>query len=177
VVALETLRSRRLPLAAARRAAQAYGLPSLAGRTASEVFAAITNAIAPEGATLDDSAARMAVANTLAELYDKLGVEDGGLERLEAMTADDIRGAIIESVSACIFFRWVLELGLAIETKAVSTSEAIAMEGEMRQYIRDTIRMDVATTDVLAVDWRGKQGRQIVDKVYEDAYALIGTAK
>lgn len=161
----------------ASAAAKAYGLASLVGKTHSEVFAAIIDAVAPPGATLEDSAARIAISSTLAELCEKWDVADGGFERLQAMAPDDVRHTIIESVAASIFFRWALQLGLAIETKAVSTSEAIAMEGEMRQYIRDTLKLDVAHVDVLSMDWTGEQGQQIIDKVYGDAYALIETAK
>ena len=154
-------------------AVRQLGLASLAGRPAHDVMAAITNAIAPRGATLADAAARQAIADTLVALWEARGVVDGGLDRLQTMTADDVRGAIIDSVSSYIFYQWVLELGRAIERKAVSTNQAITMEREMRQYIRDTLQLDLARTDVLSVDWSGAQGREITAKVYADAFALI----
>jgi len=154
-------------------AVRQLGLGSLAGRPAHDVLAAITNALAPQGATLADAASRQAIAETLAALWDARGVTEGGLDRLQSMTPDDIRAAITESVSAHIFYQWVLELGRAIERRAVSTNEAVTMEREMRQYIRDTLKLDLARTDVLLVDWRGQQGRQIVEKVFTEAYALI----
>jgi hypothetical protein len=164
-----------LPSAGAAAAARVLGLASLAGRSASDVLATITNAIAPAGATLEDSAARQAIAETLAGLHEKWGVEEGGLERLQAMTQADVRSAIVESVGAYIFYRWVLELGLAIERSAMSAVEAVALEKEMRSYIRDTLKVDLTNTDVLTVDWNGEQGHQIVEKVFTDAYALIET--
>jgi hypothetical protein len=136
-------------------------------------MAAITNALAPQGATLAEAAARQAMADTLAALWDARGVAEGGLDQLQSMTPDDIRAAITESVSSFIFYQWVLELGRAIERRAVSTNEAITMEREMRQYIRDTLKLDLSKTDVLQVDWRGEQGRGIVAKVFTEAYALI----
>lgn len=154
-------------------AVRQLGLGSLAGRPAHDVMAAITNALAPRGATLADAAARQAIADTLAELWERRGVVDGGLDRLQAMTPDDVRGAITESVSSYIFYQWVLELGRAIERQAVSTNQAITMEREMRQYIHDTLTLDLAGTDVLAVDWGGAQGQAIISKVYADAFALI----
>ena len=159
----------------AAAAARVLGLASLAGQSVDAVLAAVTNALAPEGATLEEAAARSAIAGTLAELYDKWGVEVGGLERLQAMTPDDIRAAVTESVAAYIFVRWSLELGLAIERKAVSAHDAAVMEGEMRQYIRNTLRLDLSTTDVLSVDWNGDAGGRIIAKVFQDAYALIET--
>ncbi len=139
-------------------------------------MAAITNALAPRGDTLVDAATRQAIADTLAALWEERGVVDGGLDRLQAMTADDVRGAITESVASYIFYQWVLELGRAIEQRAVSTNQAIAMEREMRQYIHDTLTVDLAGTDVLAVEWRGAQGQAIITKVYADAFALIESA-
>lgn len=154
-------------------AVQQLGLASLTGRPAHDVMAAITNALAPRGATLADAAARQAIADTLVALWEARGVVDGGLDRLQTMTADDVRGAILESVSSYIFYQWVLELGRAIERRAVSTNQAITMEREMRQYIRDTLQLDLASTNVLSVDWGGAQGQEITAKVYADAFALI----
>jgi hypothetical protein len=154
-------------------AARQLGLASLAGRPAHDVLAAITNALTPRGATLTEAAARRAVADTLAALWEARGVSEGGLDRLQAMTADDVRGAITDSVSSYIFYQWVLELGRAIERRAVSTSDAITMEREMRQYIHDTLILDLASVDVLGVDWSGTQGQAIISKVYADAFALI----
>lgn len=154
-------------------AVRQFGLATLAGRPAHDVLAAVTNAIAPRGATLEDAAARHAIADTLAGLWDAQGVTDGGIDRLQAMRPDDVRGAITESVSAYIFYRWVLELGRAIERSAVSTNEALTMEREMRQYIRDTLKLDLAGTDVLRVDWAGAEGQRLVEKVFTEAYVLI----
>ncbi len=154
-------------------AVRQLGLATLAGRPAYDVLAAVTNAIAPRGATLEDAAARQAIADTLASLWDAQGITDGGIDRLQAMTPDDVRSAITESVSAYIFYRWVLELGRAIERRAVSTNQAITMEREMRQYIRDTLKLDLAKTDVSRVDWGGAEGQRIVEKVFTDAYELI----
>jgi hypothetical protein len=154
-------------------AVRQLGLASLAGRPAHDVMAAITNALAPRGATLADAATRQAIADTLADLWERYGVVDGGVDRLQAMTADDVRSAITESVSSYIFYQWVLELGRAIERQAVSTNQAIAMEREMRQYIHDTLTLDLSGTDVLAVDWSEAQGQTIISKVYADAFALI----
>jgi hypothetical protein len=154
-------------------AVQQLGLGSLAGRSAHDVMAAITNALAPRGDTLVDAAARQAIADTLAALWEQRGVVDGGIDRLQTMTADDVRGAITESVASYIFYQWVLELGRAIEQRAVSTTQAIMMEREMRQYIHDTLTLDLRGTDVLSVDWRGTQGHAIITKVYSDAFDLI----
>jgi hypothetical protein len=154
-------------------AVRQLGLASLAGRPAHDVMAAITNALAPRGSTLGDAAARQAIADTLSGLWEARGVVDGGLDRLETMTADDVRGVIIESVSSYIFYQWALELGRAIERQAVSPTLAIMMEGEMRQYIRDTLQLDLASTDVLSIDWGGAHGQEITAKVYAEAFALI----
>lgn len=151
------------------------GLADLAGQSVDAVLAAITNALSPQGATLEEAAARHATAETLADLYEKWGAQDGGLERLQDMTPDDVRGAVKESVSSYVFHRWALDLGAAIERGAVSAKQAVTMEREMRQYIRDTLVLELRGTDVLSVDWSGHAGRDLVEKIYQDAYALIET--
>ncbi len=72
----------------AQQALQSFGFLDLAGRGAEDVLAAVLDALAPEGATLEEAAARRAMADTLAALYEEYGVLDGGLERLSAMSGD-----------------------------------------------------------------------------------------
>jgi hypothetical protein len=160
----------------ANAAVRRLGLSDFVGRSIDQLFAALADAIAPDGSTNEKATSRRAVMETMTELYEKWGVEDGGLERLDSMSADDARDAIIEAVGASIFSRWALELGSVIESKAVSTKEAVMIEGEMREYIHGTLKLDLKGVDVTAVDWAGPEGAQIIEKVFEEAYSLIETS-
>jgi hypothetical protein len=152
------------------------GLGSLVGKSINAIFVEIANTLAPVGASMEESAARMAIADTLAMLYELHGVDIGGLARLEAMTPDDIRGAVVETVSTYVFYRWAQELGLSIERGAISPKEAVAIEREMRHYIRETVKLDLSAMDVLALEWSGSEGRRVIEGVFAQAYAFLEVA-
>lgn len=154
------------------RALDAIGLRGLAGRPAEEVFAAIADALAPDGATLEEAAARRAVTESLAQLFEER-VADGGLESLERMTAGDVAVAVQNMVSAYVYHRWLEELGLSLERGAVSPAEAVRMEREMRAYVRDLVRLEIPTGRALSTDWSGPDGQAFVQQLFEDAYSLL----
>ena len=154
------------------RALDAIGLRGLSGRSAEEVFAAIADALAPDGATLEEAAARRAVNESLSQLFADR-VVDGGLESLERMTAADVAGAVQNMVSAYVYHRWLEELGISLERGAISPAEAVRMEREMRAYVRDLVRLEVSAERALGTDWAGAEGQAFVQRLFEDAYSLL----
>jgi hypothetical protein len=125
---------------------------------------------------MEDGVARRAAADALAALYEKKGVDEGGIERLATLSPTEVADGVIDSINNYIFYRWTQELGLAIERGAVSAADAIAVETEMRSYIRDTVKVDLSGRDVLAVDWAGREGQALIESVYQQAYLLIETS-
>lgn len=150
------------------------GLARFVGRDAKEIFAAITDLLAPPGATSEEAAARHATASVLEELFERFAVEDGGLQRLDAMSAEDVRLAVEASIANYIYCRWLGELGLRIETKAISYAQAERLERDMKEYVRDIVKVDLQSSDVLAVDWKGAAGARIIHDLYEQAYNVLG---
>ena len=51
------------------------------------------------------------------------------------MDADSIRSAVVSSVSAYIYHRWLQELGDRIEENAVTADDAVRLEKEVRDYV------------------------------------------
>lgn len=154
-------------------AAREFGLGELAGRSAYEVFAAIANRLAPSGATLEEAAARHAVDDALLGLYRKYDLENTDLLSLDQMDGEAIRDAVESSVSAYIYHRWLQELGDRIEENAVTADQAVRLEREVREYVEQTVRLDLRNIDALTLDWNGNEGRRIVERIYQEAYGLI----
>jgi len=90
------------------------------------------------------------------------------------MTPNDIAAAIESCVEAYVYNRWLGDLGVKIEERAVSPTDACRMEREMRDFIRETVRFDMSRVSVMTLDWRGEAGRQFVENIYRDAYSLFG---
>jgi hypothetical protein len=150
------------------------GLAQFIGRDASEVFAAITNALAPAGASTEEVAARYATTAVIEELYELFAVETNGLERLDAMSAEDVRNAIESSIAKYIYFRWLGELGQRIENKSVSAAQAERLEREMKSYVRDVVRLDLKAVNVLTLDWNSAAATDLMADLYAQAYGVLG---
>lgn len=159
-----------------RTALQRAGLAQYVGRDHDQVFAAIVNALAPAGSSTEEAAARHAAAEVLEELYTQFAVVAGGLERLNAMTADDVRAAIELSIAKYIYHRWLGELSQRLEEKSVSAAQAERLEREMKTYVREIVQLDLTSINVLQLDWNGPQGARLLEELYEQAYGILGAA-
>jgi hypothetical protein len=149
------------------------GIRNYIGRSADVVFTAIANAIAPPGATLEQAAARRASDDVLAKLYDELIDADGDLTPLEHMTEKDVADAFREVIISYVYERWLEELGKSIETGAVSASDAVRFEREVKQYVRDIVDLDVKNEDILSFGQEGKNAQDVIERLFEEAYGFL----
>ncbi|MCL4740970.1 MAG: hypothetical protein KJZ54_02090 [Phycisphaerales bacterium] len=138
------------------------------------MFAAIANALAPPGTSREEMAARQATNQALDKLSEQLVSATGDVTRLEAMTPQDIVSAIEVSVSSYIYNRWLTDLGKKVEERAVSAAQAVQFERQMRLHIEDTVKFDFSRIDPLRMDWNGSDGRAFIDRIYTEAYSVIG---
>jgi hypothetical protein len=156
------------------QAAQSLGLQAVVGQRAELVLAAVIDAIAPAGTTNDEAIARRAASETLRELFEKFGVEQNGIESLDAMKADDVVDAVELSVSAYVYQRWLFDLSLKIEEHAVSETEAVRLERDVKVFVKGLVKLKLNGGKVINLDWKGAQGKAFVQEVYEAAYGLLG---
>jgi hypothetical protein len=56
----------------------------------------------------------------------------------------------------------------------VSPEQAVHLENEMREYVRDIVHLDLRSIDVVSLDWRSQQGEQLISGLYEQAYTMLG---
>jgi hypothetical protein len=162
---------------AARRgfaeAMRGLGITQVLNRDAETVFAAIVDAIAPDGARPEEAAARQGIVEALWHLYDQLSVQDGGWARLEAMDGTAVNAALETAVVECVYSRWIQEVGIAFERKAATAQEAVRRQRDVKDYIRESVRLDFQGKNVLEVNWQGDEGRTFVESKYIEAYAIF----
>lgn len=156
-------------------AARQLGLGSVVGRNVEAVFAAIVNAIAPAGATLEEAAARQAVNDALGFLCDKFEVQDGTLANLDSMDQTAVGDALRASVTSYIYRRWLQELGLRIAQNAVTSRQAVRLEHQVRDYIKETVKLDFQPLDILHMDWSSPSAQQVIERIYTEAYSFLET--
>lgn len=157
-------------------ALESLGLARFVGRSVQEVFAAIANALAPDGAKREETAARKAVSEALYRVFQRCDFESTDLSPLESMTREDIAQAIKDSVSSYIYSRWLEELGQSIERGSVSPDAAVRLERTVKSYVRQSVKFETRELDVVSVDWSASEGARIIDQIFQDAYSFLEVA-
>jgi hypothetical protein len=154
----------------------ALNLSAVVGKDPRTVFAAIANAIAPDGASPEQAVAREATDDVLADLYHRFVVEGGDLSRMDSLTGEDVSKAMVDSVTSYIYHRWLQELGRQIEEKSISSSQAVRLEREAKLFVRESVNLDLSDKDLLNLNWT-TDGNTIVERIYREAYSLFGAAR
>lgn len=159
-------------------ALQSLGLASVVGKDVETVFAAISNALAPPvGASREGDIARRAINDALEALYEQYFLEDGDITKLDQMSPEEIKSTFETVVSAYIYNRWLGELELVIEKKVVSVQEAVRLERDMKQYVRECVRLDLKNVDLLTMNWNDPLGQEFVERIFIEAYSLLEGAE
>lgn len=156
-----------------RGVVEAFQLLNLVGQPIEAFVAAITNAIAPAGNMLEDAAARHAASEAVAVFYEQVGLEGGDFTNLDTIDADTASKVLETSIIAYVYHRWLQDVGERIEKRSLTAERAVGLERQVRQFVAETVRLDFSTIDVLRVDWSGREGHVLVERLYRDAYSLL----
>lgn len=84
---------------------------------------------------------------------------------------------IVLSVAQSIYLRWLKDLGKCIEIGTATASQALRLEREVKDYVRETLTLDLQGQDVLRIDWQGREGQNIVERIYQEAYGFLETGE
>lgn len=152
---------------------QDYGLSDCLGKSPEEALAKIAGKIAPIGTTNDEIIARSAVMSAVDALYMKLTANADGIETINSISEDALKESVIEYVSAYIFKKWIYELGLALERNELSEKEAIALENQVKNLVRDEVKASLKQKDILKLDFRAGAGKRIVENIFSLAYSTL----
>jgi len=157
-------------------ALRSIGLGDVIGQPVEAVLAAIVNALAPVGVTLDEVTARRTTDEVLVAVFEKYGAVEEGVRKLNAMDVAGVEEAFRLSVAEFIFQRWMLELGKRVEEKAVTAREARRLEVEIKSYVVEATKLDLQGRDALTTDWKAPENQRVIEGIYREAYRLLEVA-
>ena len=133
--------------------------------------------LAPAAGTNEEAAAHVAVAETSEFLFEEYGVDEQGLDALEALTGDMIGRAMEHFVAGFINTRLMHVLGSRIEAGAQSAEQAVALEAEVKDYVRERVALDLGARDLMQVNWDTPESERVIQQIFEDAYGLLEVAE
>lgn len=155
-------------------AARAVGLGDFLGRDAEFVLATFVDLLAPDGALLEDAAARKALIETTFDLFERFNVEEEGMTALDGLDADGMGEVVCTFVTNYVYERFLLELANCIERGSHSEREANQLTEQAKDFVEGEVRCELDEVDLLTLDWRGEEGQRFVRGIYERAYSLLG---
>lgn len=153
-----------------------YGLGDLVGKTAAEIGEGLLDALVGPASSIDDAAARNALAALNEELLDQ-AVTSVDVERVLTLVVDE-RGLesiimrffglyIFERFCRDFYERWVKSAGAEAAGRAIRS---------IRSYIDSLLEIKLTGRDLLRVAWHGEEGQQIVRQVLTDTCAVYVVA-
>jgi hypothetical protein len=144
-------------------------LGDLVGRPLEEIFTGLTDVVCRDGGSIDEGIALDAWLETVADL------EDLNMTDLAALTPDQMRNIFIAFIAHTIEGRLLQDIGTNGLKVAADLSAIEAFEGQLRDYIRRSVR-DSFSSDLSApASLTDRQIQDIVDRTYKDAWELLET--
>lgn len=156
------------------RALDDFGLASFDNRGADSIASEIIETFAPIGATLEDAAARNALIDTMKDFLKEIDLESNGPDIFSNLSADRIQLLIELSISNYINQRMQIELLNRVERKSITAKQANKICNQLKKFIKGAVKIDLKNVDLLKVDWRGSEGKEIVDYFFKQAYSVLG---
>lgn len=143
------------------------------GKKTSELLETFVNLIVETNGDLESMIARTAAVETFKKVFDELGVEEKGFEALEKMDLDNIPFVFQTYLSEYITANILQKVGQILEK--IPETDALQKERWMKNYIETKVKIDLGKIDTSKVDWKGSEGKRIVDDIFAEAYKLIET--
>lgn len=144
------------------------GLDHLVGASRFDVLDGLLEALGGDGGTLDAQAVNQALCEAFAHLYPD---DAETYEELEAVTLDEegVAGFLEDFVAEWAYARLLPTLAekfTHIEDPAV----AEARDTELRERMQLLVTLGLGDRSAISVDWRGEEGREVLDRVVEQLY-------
>ena len=158
-------------------AARAFGLDAYLGADVEVFLARLAEALAPDVGMMENDVAAAALSRALDDLFDRYAVAEGGLAALDRLTPDSVAEALQSFVAHYAFERILEALSSRIENRAISPERAVEVERQVWEYVVDTVAFETEGRDLLAIDWRGAEGKDLVEGVFRDGFAVLKAAR
>lgn len=149
------------------------GLADLIGKPADEVSAGLLDALAEPGSTLDEHAARLALAKLNDELFKGAKTyEDAGRALSAAVDGQGLArllggffgNYLYERFCRDFYENWIKKVG---SSKAASSLKSI------KDCIESSIKAKLAGRDLSRFRWRGREGLRLSEQVMQETLEIF----
>lgn len=147
-------------------ALRGVGLDDLIGKERFDVLGGLLDKLIGDGSTIDEVHAKSALNDAIGQLFP----EDAQTYDDMADTAFDATGLkiLVETfIGEYVFSKMNLILGKHLQ-KCTTLAEQQQLADDVRSSIDSLITINTRSRDILQIDWRGTEGKGILDAVADD---------
>jgi len=149
------------------------GLSKLVGRPADEVAAGLLDVLTSPASTLDEAAARKA----LAALNDELLAKADTYEDVQRILSESLDKQGLARIIASFFGHYLYERFCRDFyeqwVRKVGSSEAARLLKSIKDYIRSALKAKFAARDITRVNWRSREGMRLIEQVMQDTLDIF----
>ena len=149
------------------------GLDQYLGQSSEVLIAALLDQLVEQSGQSEDDLARRAMTTTLIRLFE---ADDAGflsIDSLQNLSEEGARGTLVFFVAEYVQERLMHTLGRSLEVNAADEKDAVAMENEVRDFVRQRVQGISLEMDLLSLDWNGRKGEQLIESLFIEAYDIL----
>jgi hypothetical protein len=151
------------------------GFGKISGDSIEEIFNNLAQSLSSNGGTDEETIARNAVIEALSLVYEDFDLDNNSIENLDQLTEQNIENYLEYYLTSYIYERWLHELGVKIEEKDISASEAVKVEREAFDFIQSSVSLNFEGYKLADFNYNSPQGKAIMDDIFYQAYTIIET--
>jgi hypothetical protein len=147
------------------------GLAEFIGRDRFEVLGAILDALTGDGSTLDESHAKAALNEAMAEMFPD-DAQDYGDLAAAAFDGDRFRTFVETFIGYYVYNEMALVLAKHLQ-KCDTVAEQNERSNDLREHISSLVTIETHGRDLLQIDWAAEDGRHVLDAVVDDLQSIL----
>jgi hypothetical protein len=150
-----------------------FNLAELIGRSAKEVTLAIVERLSGPGSTMEEDLARIALNKLRQELLGQAKTfEDVEQTLARSLEQIQIVGLVINFYGYYLFERFRRDFYERLRNKVGADRAKNSIE-RIRRAIFSSLRAKVAKRSAEKIDWRGKEGQQLAERVFQETLRIF----
>lgn len=138
-------------------------------KSTKEVLNDLINIIAPPPNTKEDSIARKALILTMEILYDLLEKEEVDMDSIDKLDASTLNIIIPVYIENYIYQKLINDLGSRIETSSKTSSDAVRIEKDLKEYIHSKVEIAFKERDITNYEF----SRQAITSLFNQCYTVM----
>lgn len=149
-----------------QEALRSVGLERLAGRSIGEILRGLTDFICPPGGSIDESIAREAFIETLANLA------ESGVYDLETLTPEQMQTVLELNIAHAIETRICNDIGTNAVALPESPEAATAIQEQLFEFVQGSVS-DAFSAAPLRQGLSSQEAQQAIDRIYGQAFGIL----